>query len=263
MHPGNTFNARRFAFLFKQNMIHHSRFFLQSLVAFSGGIFILLSIIQISNSFRTPSPAFYINVFLIVFTATGIICTGTAFPALRNKVTSLNFFMIPASIQEKFLVEIVARLILFILIVPLVYWIVYNVEGYLANLFFPKFLFEGQPLLQIPQLHMPTETASERTYILVPLAIVLMFVIPFTGATIFEKSPLIKTLFAVAVIFFFNLFLVYFFIEILDFEQYYPTTPILFLRHLEDALLASIIAGVIFIAGFMATAFLKLKEREI
>lgn len=91
----------------------------------------------------------------------------------------------------------------------------------------------------------------------------LLFTLPFTGATVFSKSPLIKTVFVAALIFFGNLFLVYFFLEIMGFSQYHPNEPILFIRHMEDGLLTCIVGTIIFNAGFVAAAYFKLKEREV
>ena len=256
MQHNNIFSFARFGILCKQSFIHNFRLTITSLIGFVGGLFILLLAIQIVNGFRPDDERFFFQLFLGVFSITAIICTGTSFPNLRTKESTVSYLMLPASAFEKFLIEFLGRIVLFILIIPLVYWGVYNLEGYIVNLFLPVFSFEGQSL-GLPQ------TANVRITIFTFTGGLLLLIIPFTGATVFVKNPLVKTLFAVAIIFFFNLFLVYFFLEILKFQRYYPTTPILFVRHLEDGLLAMIIGSMILNIGFLAAAYFKLKEREV
>ena len=263
MQQNNLFSFARFGVLCKQNLIHNFRLTITSLIAFCGGLFILLLAIQIVNGFRSPDgERFFFGLFIAIFSITAIICTGTAFPNLRTKERTVSYLMLPASAFEKFLIEFLGRIVLFILIIPLVYWAVYNLEGYIVNLFLPVFSFEGQSL-NLPENNLRTETASVRMGILTLTGGLLLLIIPFTGATVFVKNPLVKTLFAVAIIFFFNLFLVYFFLEIMKFQRYYPTTPILFVRQMEDGLLALIIGSMILNIGFLVAGYFKLKEREV
>ena len=258
----NTFNIKRFGILCRQNITHNYKLVLTSLIGFCGGLFILLLSIQIAEGFQPPTLGRFAGLFIIVFIVSAIFCAGTAFPDLRSREKMHNYLMVPASVFEKFLMEFLGRIILFILVIPLVYWVVYNLEGYFVSLLSPAFPFEGQRL-EFPLFTFATDTANRRMEIFSLTGGLLIFVIPFTGATIFSKNPLIKTLFATAVIFFFNLALVYFFVEILHFNRYHPTTPILLLRHLEDGLMASIIASVILNVGLIAAAYFKLKEREV
>jgi hypothetical protein len=214
------------------------------------------------DGFEPLHTGHYLELFIVVFIATGVICAGTAFTNLRTKEKMHNYLMLPASIFEKFLLEFMGRILLFMLIVPLLYWAVFNLEGYLVHLFYPSYLPQNFALFPDPHFHFGSEVANRRMGVFMITGGLLLFVIPFVGATIFSKSPLIKTLFAVAVIFFFNLFLVYFFIEILAFKEYYPDTPILFMRHSEDSIVAMIITSIIFDVALIVAAFFKLKERE-
>jgi hypothetical protein len=90
----------------------------------------------------------------------------------------------------------------------------------------------------------------------------MIFIVPFLGAVSFTKAPLIKTIFAVAIIFFFNLLIIYFFLETLGFNRFYSAAPLLFMADVEDGILGSILATLIFNVGFMVAAYFKLKERE-
>ncbi|MEX2232488.1 MAG: hypothetical protein WD824_10025 [Cyclobacteriaceae bacterium] len=263
MQSNNTFDITRFGILWRQNLTHNYKLVLTSLAGFCGALFILLLLIQIGEGFHPLHTGHYFELLIVVFIATGIICSGTSFTNLRAREKMHNYLMLPASAFEKFLMEFIGRILLFILIVPLFYWAVFNLEGYLVHLFYPSYPFQSFPLFANPHFHFGTDLANNRMNAFMITGGLLIFIIPFTGATIFNKNPLIKTLFAVAIIFFFNLFLVYFFIEILEFKDYYPDSSILFMRGLEDSILALIIGSMIFNIALIMAAYFKLKEREV
>lgn len=263
MKPNNTFNITRFGLLFRQNLIHHYKLNSLSLVAFCGGLFMLLLIIQFFDGFQPQTLQTFQVLLLILFFGTGIICAGTAFPGFRTKEKSLNYLMNPASALEKFLMEFLSRVLLFILVIPFIYWAVYNVEGYLVKMIYPTFSFESQMPFSLPSMHLESESFMRWVYTLVISGTLLVFVIPFTGATIFVKNPLIKTLFGVALIFFFNFFIFYLFIEVFLFKEFHPSGPILFISEGEDAVVAGAIAGIAMNLAFISAAYFKLKEKEV
>ena len=264
MNSNNTINLARLGMLGQQYLIHHYRILLTSIVAFCGGLFILLLVIQFAEDFRPlGSGDMFFELLMMIFIGSAIICGATAFPAFRNKEKTLNYLMLPASATEKFLTEFLTRTLLFLVITPLLFWLIYNLEGYTVNIFYPAFSFTGQDLFEFPDMDMDTATARRRVFMLIPSAAFLLFTIPFTGATIFMKNALVKTLFSVAIIFFFNLFLVYFFLEILEFDQFHPSGSILFIRHTEDLLAAMTVACIVLNVGFISAAYFKLKEKEV
>lgn len=259
----NTFSFARLGLLFKQSAIHHYRLALTSLVAFCGGLFIILLFIHLLNHLRPLGSNGFNNLFFVVFGITAIVSAGTAFPGFRTQEKMHNYLLLPASSLEKFLVEFVWRIVVVVLVVPLLYWAIFNLEGFIIHVFFPASPFDAQGFSSFPGFSFPTQTAGERMKILLATGGLLSLVVPFTGATMFTRYPLIKSLFSVAVIFFFNMFLIYFFVEILAFNKYHPTTPILFIRHMEDGLLALIIASIVLTAGFLIAAYLKTREQEV
>lgn len=264
MQSNNTFDIARFGMLCRQTLVHQYKLVITSVVAFCGGLFILLLLIQVVNGFdQSNNMGKYFELLIFVFVVTGVICSGTSFPSLRSREKMHNFLMLPASTFEKFLLEFIGRILIFIMILPVVYWAVYNIEGYIVNVFYPSYSFGGISFFSNPHLNFGTETANQRVGVLIFTGGLSIFIIPFLGAAAFNKNPLVKTVFFVAIIFFFNLFMVYFFLEVLNFREYHPTTPILFMRDAEDALLVSIVASIIFNAGFMVAAYFKIKEREV
>jgi hypothetical protein len=264
MNSNNTINLARLGMLGQQYVIHHYRILLTSIVAFCGGLFMLLLLIQFSDEFRpVGSDSMFHEILVTILIGTAIICGGTAFPSFRSKEKTVNYLMLPASATEKFLIEFLTRTLLFVVVTPLLYWFIYNLEGYTVNIFYPTFSFTGQNLFELVDMDMDTETARRRVLFLIPAAAFLLFTLPFTGATIFMKNALVKTLFSVAIIFFFNLFLVYFFLEILAFKEFHPSGSILFIRHAEDMLTAMTVACIILNIGLISAAYFKLKEKEV
>jgi hypothetical protein len=264
MNRNNTLNFTRCALLFKQNVAHNHRLILTSLIGFCGGVFMLLLIIQFTEGFQPVLLKKYYGMFLIVFFTTAIICAGTAFPAFRSKDRSFNYLMNPASLFEKFLWEFVGRILVFMVIVPVLYWAVYNLEGSVVQMFSPAFTFESQLSYFPPSdIHIGPERI-ECIYALMISCSLLMFTIPFAGAATFDKNPLIKTLFSVAAIFFFNLFLVYFFLNILELRQYHQrSNRILFMANAGDVIITTLIVTILMNAAFISVAFFKLKEKEV
>jgi hypothetical protein len=235
----------------------------QSLVAFAGGLFILLLFVQFMDGFQ-PKPDganFALAIFVII--AMGILCAGTAFPGLRTKEKAQGYLLLPASTFEKFLMEFLTRIILFMLIVPAVYWVVGNLEGNLVRLFQPSFYFNPQVPFVSFGMHVGPPGFMGWVYSLAISMYALVLTIPFTGATIFTKNPLIKTLFGVAIIFFFNLLVIYFFLSVLDFRRYYPSGRILFMADGDDSIIAGAIICTVMCMGFICAAYFKLKEKEV
>lgn len=265
MKTHDTFHFPRFAMLCKQNLYHHHRLILTAILGFCGALFLLLLFIQAVDGFHTfySKDAFY--TFVSVFCVTGILYTGTAFPGLRSREKAHQYLMIPASSFEKFLLEIVLRIVLFLLVVPLLYWVVYNLEGNVVRLFDPEFSFER--LSDYPVVPRNVEVKNLETLFfsfLIGLTSVILL-IPFTGATTFVKMPFLKTLFAVAIIFFFNLFVVVVvFQRILEFRQYYATSNGGILSFNQGQMFRFLVACfAVTTAGLLAASYLKIKEKEV
>src|SRR5690606_9481740 len=214
MKISDTFNITRFGLLVKQHLIHNHRMLLISIVGFCGGLFMLLLIIQAMNQFDSWSQDAYHATFITIFIATALLYAGTSFPSLRSREKSYSYLLNPASTLEKFLFELISRIVLFIILIPLLYWTVYHVEGYFLQAIYSRFEFAPQSIVEIPFLEVDVPDDSTLPYwaLAMPFAFgLLLFTLPFTGASIFMKYPLPKTLFAVAIVFFFHVFLVFFF----------------------------------------------------
>lgn len=198
----NTFNGKRFLLLWKQHFIHNTRLLILSSVAYLGVIFIVLSIGQIGNgmvphdsdSFQTFSIGFF-----IVF---GVLYAGHAFPALRAKESTINYIMAPASTLEKFLFEFLSRVGIVILTLPFLFWLAFHLQGYFFSVLTYN-VFEPIGLGRLFSQGIFPASYDNAMITLVIVGTLLILVIPLTGATIFRKQPLVKTLVSLVLIFLF------------------------------------------------------------
>lgn len=264
MKTSDTFNLTRFALLIKQHLIHNHRMLLISIIGFCGGLFILFLIIQAMNELTALSEDTLRVTFIMIFIVTALLYTGTSFPSLRTREKSYNYLLTPASTLEKFLFELISRIIVFIILVPLLYWTVYHVEGYFLQVLYPRFEFVPQSIIEIPLLEVdvPEDLTLPYWALAMPFAFgLLIFTLPFTGAAIFMKYPLPKTLFAVAIVFFFHVFLVFFFLEILDFGKGHGNGRVLGMDA-EGAIKFFTSYAVIANVVLITASYFKLKERE-
>lgn len=221
----------------------------------------LLLIIQAMNQFDSWSQDAYHATFITIFIATALLYAGTSFPSLRSREKSYSYLLNPASTLEKFLFELISRIVLFIILIPLLYWVVFHVEGYFLQAIYSRFEFVPQSLFL--EVTIPNDPAFSYYWALaMPFAFgLLLFTLPFTGASIFMKYPLPKTLFAVAIVFFFHVFLVFFFLEILDFDNGHRNGRILGMDA-EGAIKFFTTYAVIANVVLLTAAYFKLKERE-
>lgn len=259
MNSSDIFSINRFGLLIRQYAIHNYRLFAITLIGFCGGLFILFLMMQLGNDLRPFNANTFFETFLFISAIAAMLYTGTAFPGLRTREKSFSYLLNPASVLEKFLLEFISRILLFIVVVPFLYWIMFHAEGYFLQLLNPEFNFTPFSFTD-HNLKRP-DGVSETTLML--SGSMLLFTVPFGGSSIFMKYPLPKTLFAVAAIFFFHAFLVYFFLDVLDFASRGPKDGKILGMDGKDALTFFAIYSIVANTVMIAVAYLKLKEREV
>jgi hypothetical protein len=259
----NTFSTKRFALLCKQHVIHNTGFLLLSIVAYIGVILIVLSVVQAGNSVR-PHDLENFQGFLIGFVAVfGVLYAGHSFPAFRSKESTINYLMVPASLPEKFVFEFISRIGITILILPLLYWATFNLQGYFFAIFTDE-IFQPIGLQYLVKIDMPDPGYQFLIYTLITAAVLLAFVLAFTGAAMFNKQPLVKSLFAVAVIVIFFIGYSYIVITHLGVGRYNPPETMYLISFNEEKNLQLVTIGLIItIVIMLFVAFRKLKEREV
>jgi hypothetical protein len=246
--------------LFKQHIIHNSQFLLLSTVAYIGVIFIVLSLSQVGNELH-PHRLESFQGFLVGFvTVFGILYVGHSFPAFRSKESTISYLMMPASALEKFVFEFVSRIGIILLMLPLLYWVVFHLQGYL----FAMFTVEGFDPIGIWHLVTIDDNVQPLVYLLITSGILFALSLAFAGSAMFTKQPLVKSLFAVAVAVMFFLGYSYLVIVHVGVGQYNPPEDLVLVPMQESSVLRWMtVAGFAGTAVMLFVAFQKLKEREV
>ncbi|MTI38314.1 hypothetical protein [Fulvivirga lutimaris] len=261
----NTFNFNRFGMLFKQHFIHNNKLLMYSSVAYVGVIFILLTIVQMGQD-RVPHDVEMFRGFLIGFVVVfGILYAGYSFPALRSKESTINYLMVPASVLEKFLFELVSRLGVTFILLPILFWITFHLQGYFFDLF-TELSFRPIGFAEVVDFQVPDQIRDSAFWFvtLISSLIMLGFVLPFTGGAMFMKQPLVKTLFSVAIIVIFYAGCVYIALEPLGVAKYNPNDTMWLIPSNEKGAFRFFGSAVVLTNLVMLfVAFRKLKEREV
>lgn len=259
----NIFSRKRFLLLFKQHVIHQAQLLLLSTGAYVGVIFIVLSLAQVGNDLQ-PHGLENFQGFLIGFvTVFGILYVGHSFPAFRSKESTIYYLMTPASVLEKFVFEFVSRIGIILLSLPLLFWVTFHLQGYIFSIFTVE-VFNPIGMQNLVIIDDVPADYQFLIYSLVTGAVLFALSLAFTGAAMFTKQPLVKSLFAVAVIVMFFVGYSYIVIEHLGVGRYNPPDRMLLVPLHEDSALQAVTVALF--AGtvvMLFVAFRKLKEREV
>lgn len=256
----NIFCWKRFQLLFKQHFIHNAQFLLLSTGAYIGVIFIVLSIVQVGNELRPHNLEIFQGFLIVLVTVFGVLYVGHSFPAFRSKESTIHYLMMPASALEKFIFEFVTRIGIIILMLPLLYWATFHLQGYFFTIF-SEVMFEP---IGVQHLVKIDDDVPALIYSLVTGGVLFALSLAFTGSAMFTKQPLVKSLFAVATVVVFFAGYSYIVIAHLGVGRYNPPERMVLVPLQEDNVLTAVT-----VALFAATvvmlfvAFRKLKEREV
>jgi hypothetical protein len=244
--------------LCKQSLIINKKLIGLSLAGFVGILFLTLIVFQSSVEFNRWENKDSNVIFVFLFLQLGILYAGLSFPAFRSKEKSMVYLMLPATASEKYIFEIVTRILVFIFIMPLLFYVVANLEGMIVHYFVPeltnyRFSFHGSKDVHI-------ENEGWISYAIVQ-GFLFVFVACFTGASHFTKSPLVKTLFSFPV-----LIAGYGLYALLLFKTLHlkgiRVDDNFFLKNEHDALVFIAILATIINLSLLAIAWFRLKEKE-
>ncbi|GGA80239.1 hypothetical protein GCM10008015_21190 [Flavobacterium palustre] len=123
----NHFNIKRFSLLLKQDLFINRTKYLLTILGL-GLVTYLLSYWFLSSSkssimnYAENINNHYVVCFVFYMMAVGVV-VGTAFPDLTDKIKTANYLLSPASTFEKFLVQFLLRIGLFLPIALGIFWI--------------------------------------------------------------------------------------------------------------------------------------------
>jgi hypothetical protein len=265
METNNIFSFKRFMLFCRQSLIINKKMIGISLIGFVGTLFIALLFFQsIDQHFQGWKLENYIVLFFFYFFGLGLIYTSLSFPAFRAKERTMHYLMLPISSSEKFVFELVTRIIIFIVLMPLMYWIVANLEGVIVHSYIPEFVnFQ----FSFQEAYDKITNSDKNNYWLIFSFIqggLFVFIFSFAGATHFSKSPLLKTLFTFSVIVGSYFLFCYLLFKGLNLREYHPVNDrVLMIRNKEEATKFAAIALTIINLTFLTIAWFRLKEKEV
>jgi hypothetical protein len=263
MENNNIFSLQRFMMLVRQSLRVNKNLIGISLAGVTGTMFFSLVLFQKASGFQGWGNDGYFGTFAFFFFFMGIIFSSISFPAFRSKEKSMSYLLLPASTSEKFAFEFLTRIVVFILFMPLLFWLVANLEGAIVHYFVPKFTSYKFSFSQAwTQLRDNKRPNAWHIFTIIQMCL-FCFIAVFTGASHFSKSPLIKTLFTFSIICCGYALLSYLLFKGLNIKEYQPSNDrILFINsHRAISFLAITTTAVNLV--LLAIAWFRLKEKEV
>ena len=115
--------------------------------------------------------------------------TGYSFPYFRKKEASLHALMLPVSTFEKFIYEVISRIIVFISLYLILYYVFANIA-----VFFAEFIQPERTIIPFRYRNLYDDIRDKKAIYLVSSAYLLVVTLVFAGASAIRKHPLIKTM---------------------------------------------------------------------
>lgn len=277
METNNIFSLRRFLLYCKHSLIINKKMIGISLIGFVGTLFIALLFFQsIDHNFEGWNIENYIALFFTYFFGLGFTYISSSFPAFRTKEKSIHYLMLPISSSEKFAFELITRIILFLIIMPSLYWIVANLEGAIVHSYVPEFLnykfsFSDayakmtKTITVVNGKIQPSQMAPMIQYLFIQGGL-FVFIFLFAGASHFSKSPFLKTLFTFSLIVAGYFLLIYLLFKGLNLREYSTVdNTVLNIkgRDKDDFSKFAAIALTVINLTFLTIAWFRLKEKEV
>ncbi|MCL3782422.1 hypothetical protein EMN47_18730 [Prolixibacteraceae bacterium JC049] len=132
------FNPKRFARLYRHDMLMNYKMYGMFLLAISIIIFGALFFIMLDR-YHNFGLNRYMPFLIMTIIFGGILSITTAFPMTKNKVSLTSFLMQPASIFEKFMVQFLNRIVFFFPLLLIIFWIdAHLAQGIVSMFEFPR-----------------------------------------------------------------------------------------------------------------------------
>ncbi|HYW95419.1 MAG TPA: hypothetical protein VE870_07530 [Bacteroidales bacterium] len=113
----------------------------------------------------------------------------------------MSYLLLPATRAEKYFYELFSRLVVFLVLFPLLYWAVANVEGIIVHQFIPRLGFYRFSFTDAYDTFIKNNGVPTWQVTLLSVQVILIsLVMPFTGAAFFRKAPILKTVFTLALV---------------------------------------------------------------
>ncbi|MFA8449879.1 MAG: hypothetical protein ACEPOW_04225 [Bacteroidales bacterium] len=209
--------------------------------------------------------------YIILYNIIGLFFIGSCFPMLRSKVNSMQFLMMPASIFEKYIGQVLSRVILFVFLFPFVFYIGLNMSGILIHTFFGDLAnFRAYPFLSAYRGFVMSSDFMGTNIMFVNTLILPVFFgsFAFFGSVYFQTKATIKTLISLAAFFISGILFVKILGFILSIDEYHFYDPSHFPGISKDTIGVYSAFGLFFfivitIGIFFTASYFRLKEKEV
>jgi len=263
METQNSFSIKRFFLLCKQSLIINKKLIGISFGGFSGILFIVLMLNQIGSNFTNWDNKDFMGTFAFLFFSLGIVYAGLSFPAFRSKEKSMAYLLLPASAPEKFVFELVNRILVFIILMPLLFWIIANLEGTVTHYFVPGFKNYRFSFVEALSKITNQDQFDGWAGFGCVQGVLFLFIVSFTGASHFSKAPLIKTIFAIPLLAAGYALFTYLLVKIMGLKGFHPENDkVLFIGNAHQAIIFAGIAVTVVNLCLLSIAYFRLKEKE-
>ena len=266
MKQNKYFSMGRFARLLRNDLLINQKTYLFTLVGLLIAVYALRFInMRNSNTSNIQNDLYLPNITFYLLGIGALI--GTAFPALKNQIKTSNYLLSPGSTFEKFMVQFVIRIALFVTLALLIFWCATNLAK-VSLIPDPKSGFDPSkiPYFHFSDLYAKADLTSIDKFAIV-LSIFSAACVLFAGSVFFNRFALVKTLIASAIIVgavvcSFVLFSHIFYPEVvtgfnIHFKEYKVT------EDLSNFELAFYLLGSLSWLFFLPLAYFKLKEKDV
>ncbi len=197
MKQNKYFNISRFAVLYKQDLfINHKTYLFAMLGLVLGAYAFCFFVFSIMRA-KIYNIYDYVPMLTLFLMSVGVVI-GNSFPALKNKIRSSSYLLLPGSTLEKFLVQLINRIILLIPIALALFWVGANLA---------KLSLISDPALKVDPSKIPAFNYVDlfkgginlRDKVAIILSIFSLTSVLFAGSAYFNRHALVKTLIAFAI----------------------------------------------------------------
>ncbi len=264
MQTNHLFSFQRLLLLGKQSFLINKKLIGISLAGFFGVLFLLLLWFQFNSHYTRWENKSWMLTFAFLFLTMGIIYTGLSFPAFRSKEKSMAYLMLPASSTEKFVFELLSRIVVFIFLMPVFFWLVANFEGVVVHSFIPELTNYKFSFGDVYAVMNKGGKFEGWPTVLAVQGALFVFISAFTGASHFSKSPLLKTMFTISIIAAGYALFTYLLVKGLNLQEYHPVHDrILFIDRENSAIASFAILSTLVNLCLLTIAWFRLKEKEV
>lgn len=257
MRTNQIFSFKRFAIFFRSMAIQRYRSLLFMIGEAAVAIFGVCMFFVIAN-YGWDSGDWQMLFFFSVSIA-GLLYVGSAYPAFRTAKKTQSYLMMPASAFEKFIYEFFERIVLFILLFPVLFFVFSNLATATATLFIDETRRSLPPFFGFNDL---TNNVVEGMKGVLVCAGFCGLSLAFAGAARFRKYPLLKAILFVLTVIGASVYYIYIVVEKLGLDHPYFENLLYDITDEEMfCLIKSVFAFVSIVA--LAYAFFKQKEKEI